>query len=64
MIGGNLWNLIPTLTFIASPIIVVMLMDLFRKDWRSWRYYLLAFALSVVVDVLIMAIAYTKFIPR
>ena len=58
MAGGHLWSLIANLAFVASPIIAIMLLDYFRKDRRGWRYYLLAFALVVVVDILIIAIEF------
>ena len=33
MVGGSLWSFVVTLVTIASPAVVIMLLDYYRKDW-------------------------------
>ena len=37
-------TVLAALALAAIPIMVVTALDRYRKDWRGWHYYLLAFA--------------------
>lgn len=43
--------LLATLAFVAIPILVVTLFDRYRKDWRGWHYYALAYAIVAALYV-------------
>lgn len=51
-------TVLANLFVIGIPIMVVMALDRYRKDWRGGRYYLLAFAIAVVAQLVILGIPY------
>ena len=56
-VGENLWILwLPISVILASPVVVMMLLDYFSKGWRGWKYYLLVVGLAVVLDTILFAI--------
>lgn len=55
-VGEYLWLVLIALTVIlASPVVVMMLLDYFSKGWRGWKYYLLVVGLAVVLDTILFA---------
>lgn len=45
-------SVLATLVLTAVPIIAITLLDRYRKNWRGWGYYLLAFANAAAIYAL------------
>ena len=53
----KLVELLVNLAIMGIPVWTIMVLDRYRKEWRGWKYYLLALSLVVAWIALVFALA-------
>ena len=49
---GNAVALLINLAYFGVPVIVVMALDRYKKQWRGWKYYLTVYVILLVLGLL------------